>query len=267
MNPFKKDGQMLPIASINSVYVDDVLASDLFRPELIVNEIKKDRDFLGFSSDISNDNLLVEFNCALNNKSSDIREKAQEIAVHFGKKLASVLITLKNPSLKSVANRPSWTNEHWAFWKEVKEIYFVGGLTSPILTTIFYNQIIKKFKEQKITDLDISFVDGSVDLGTKGLATLTIDGEYLLFDFGQTSIKRRHILRKQNKIVINPFNKNLVRPASVCLRLGSEYLTCKSTGLINVSDNSTYPNYKINKINQAKKQFIIKWILIGFSHL
>lgn len=39
---------MLSIISVNSVYAEDVLASDVFRPELIVNEINNNRDFLGF---------------------------------------------------------------------------------------------------------------------------------------------------------------------------------------------------------------------------
>lgn len=203
MNPFKKDGQMLPIASINSVYVDGVLASDLFRPQLITNEINKSRDFLGFSSDIKNENFLVEFNSSLNNKSYDIRDKANQIAISFGKKLASVLMTLKNPSVISVNNRPLWTKEHWDYVKGIKNIYFVGGLTSPILTTIFYNQIMIELKKQNIFDLQISFIEGSVDLGTKGLSTLTADGEYLLFDFGQTNIKRRHIIKKESEIIID----------------------------------------------------------------
>jgi len=203
MNPFKENGQMLPIASINSVYVEDVLASNLFRPELIINEIKKDRDFLGFSSDIADENLLVMFNGALNNDSFEIREKANEIAVSFGIKLANVLITLKKPSSKSVLNRPSWIDKHWEYWKGVKNIYFVGGLTSPILTSIFYTQIIKELNNHNIDDLKVSFIEGSIDLGTKGLTHITISGEYLLFDFGQTSIKRRHIIKEDNSIVID----------------------------------------------------------------
>ncbi len=203
MNPFKKDGQMLPIASINSVYVDDVLASDLFRPQLIVNEIKMNRDFLGFSSDIKDENLLAMFNYALNNKSIYIMDKANQIAISFGKKLANVLITLRNPSSLSVLNRPLWTKEHWDYVKGIKNIYFVGGLTPPILTTIFYDQIMIELKKQNISDLQISFIKGSVDFGTKGLSTLTVDGEYLLFDFGQTNIKRRHIIKKDDEIIID----------------------------------------------------------------
>jgi len=203
MNPFKQDGQMLPIASVNSVFVEDVLASDLFRPALIVNEIEKNRDFLGFSSDINRNLLLSEFNCALNSKNDKIKDKAYEIAISFGNKLAKVLMTMRNPSLISKQNRPSWNDSHWAYWEGVKNIYFVGGLTSPILTTIFYNQIIEEFKHNNITDLHVSFIDASVDLGTKGLTTLTNNGEYLIFDFGQTNIKKRHLVKYYNEIAID----------------------------------------------------------------
>ncbi|MCK5761830.1 MAG: hypothetical protein KAH16_02895 [Candidatus Izimaplasma sp.] len=203
MNPFKENGQMLPIASINSVYVEDVLASNLFRPELIVNEIKKDRDFLGFSSEIADENLLVTFNGALNNDSKEIVDKANKIAISFGIKLANVLITLKNPSSKSVLNRPSWIDKHWDYWKGVKNLYFVGGLTSPILTSIFYTQIMKELNNHDINDLKVSFIEGSVDLGTKGLSNITVNGEYLLFDFGQTNIKRRHIVKEESELVID----------------------------------------------------------------
>ncbi len=203
MNPFKENGQMLPIASINSVYVEDILASNLFRPEVIIHEIKKNRDFLGFSSDINDEDILISFNSALNSKVITIKDKANEIAVSFGDKLADVIITLMDPSALSILNRPLWNSNHWSFWKGVKHIYFVGGLISPILTNIFYNQIVKRLHQNNITDLQISFIEGSVNLGTKGLSSLTNDGEYLLFDFGQTNIKRRHIFKKDSEIVID----------------------------------------------------------------
>ncbi len=203
MNPFKMKNQMLPIASINSIYVDDVLARDMFRPELIVQEIKKNRDYLGFSSDINDEYILYKFNGYLNNKDFDIRTKANEIAVSFGKKLANVIITLYNPSELSLKNHPIWTAKYWDYWKEVKKIYFVGGLTSPILTSIFYEQIKVESIKQNISNLNVSFIEGSVDLGTKGLSTLVENGEYLLFDFGQTNIKRRHLIKSNKEIEID----------------------------------------------------------------
>ena len=262
MNPFKENGQMLPIASINSVYIDDALASNLFRPEVIVNEIKKNRDFLGFSSDILDKDLLLDFNEVLNSKSPMIRNKAYKIAAFFGKTLASVLITLKNPSKNSMVNRPSWTDNHWDYWKGVRNIYFVGGLTSPILTSIFYNQIQLELKKNKITDLQVSFIEGSVDLGTKGLTTLVVEGEYLLFDFGQTNIKRRHIIKGDNIIAID----------SILPSIKSDYLFYKQKSeiellhlaneldsfIINtIIDTTNIVNYKGNHILVGIANYVI----------
>ncbi len=203
MNPFKKNGQILPIASINSVYVDDTLASDLFRLELIINALKKNREILGFSSDISDIEMFNKFNDALNSKTLEIKKCANEIAISFGERLAAVIVTLKNPSLKAIENRPSWTKEHWDFWQGVNKIYFVGGLTSPILTNIFYSEITKVLLKNNISGVNIRFIEGSLNLGTKGLCNLTDDGNHLLFDFGQTNIKRRFIVKKDQEIVID----------------------------------------------------------------
>ena len=212
MNPFKKNYQMLPIASINSVYIDDILASDLFKPDLIINEINKNRESLEILKTVKDSELLLEFNYCLASESKDIKEKSYMIANTFGKKLAKVIIALKKPSQKSIDKRLNWQEIHWNFWKTVKKIYFVGGLTSPILTSIFYNQIQIQLKIENITDLDISFIEGSTDLGTKGLSALVKNGEYLLFDFGQTYIKRRHILKNYGDTVIDsvllPVNSN-----------------------------------------------------------
>jgi len=224
MNPFKQNGQMLPIASINSVFIDDDLASDLFRPELIVNEIIKDRDILGFSSGISNHLLLQQFDKALNSEVPIINAKANEIGVYFGRKLASLVITLRKPSQKSLLNRQLWTKKHWDFWKNINTIYFVGGLTSTTLTQIFFKQIVNELSRHNINDLEILFLDKSINLGTKGLSTLTNDGEFLLFDFGQTNIKRRFIVKKDSIIVSD----------NILLPIKSTYLKYKNKSIIEV---------------------------------
>ncbi len=203
MNPFKENNQILPIASINSVYIDDVLASDLFRLELIIDELKKNREILGFSSELSNIEIFNKFNELLASNISERKEIATKIAISFGEKLAALILTLKKPSKLAIKNRPEWKKAHWDFWNKIENIYFVGGLTSPILINIFYNEITKALLENKITNLNIRFIEGSLNLGTKGLTNLTKDGEYLLFDFGQTNIKRRYIVKKTTEIEID----------------------------------------------------------------
>jgi len=184
MNPFKKDGFILPIASLNSMYVDDTLAYDLFRPALILEDIIKHKDELGLTHIQDNSRLLFLFNDLLNSDIDSIKLKANEIAKMFGSRLAIVLCNLFEPSEKSISNRKNWSKKHWDFWKIISNVYIVGGLTSPILTKIFYDKVIEQFKEYNILHKRITFIEGSSNLGTKGLSTLVTDGDYLLFDFG-----------------------------------------------------------------------------------
>jgi len=203
MNPFKKNGLILPIASINSLYVDDTLAYDLFRPALILKEIVKYKEELGLTHIKDNSKLLFLFNNLLNSEIECIKEKASEIAVLYGDYLAEVLGTLFRPSRVSIQKRKDWTREHWNFWKTIDTIYLVGGLTSPILTQIFYERVKIHFKNKNITNKTITFIEGSSNLGTHGLSTLVETGDYLLFDFGQTTIKRARHYKVDGKIVID----------------------------------------------------------------
>ena len=203
MNPFKKNKLILPIASLNSVYVDDVLAYNIFRPALILEEILKYKDELGLTHIQDNSRLLFLFNDLLNSDIDSIKDKANEIAMMFGNNLATVLGTLFVPSKVSILNRKDWTKEHWDFWKSINNIYLVGGLTSPILTQIFYDRVMLYFEKKNIIGKTITFIEGSSNLGTHGLSTLVHDGDYLLFDFGQTNIKRARHYKKDGKVVID----------------------------------------------------------------
>jgi hypothetical protein len=203
MNPFKKDKQMMPIASLNSVYIDNVLASNLFRPALILEELGKSKKALGLGNAVIDNKLLYQFNNLLKSDLDSVKAKATEIAIEYGNRLARVLLTLYSPSKLSKSNRINWTSEHWSFWRNIKNIYLVGGLTSPILTKIFYDRVTSILKENDIDDLCITFIEGSSNLGTRGMSQLIENGDYLLFDFGQTNIKRARHFKVDGKIVID----------------------------------------------------------------
>jgi len=203
LNPFKKNNEIVPEASINSVYINDVLASDLFRPSILIEEIRKNADILEIKPSTDDAKMLLDFNGRLNSENEKIFNKANEIAIYFGDKLASVILTLKKPTDVSVKNRLNWTSMHWDYWKTIKKIVFVGGLTSPILMNIFLERINFVLNNNGITDLKVSFIEGSSDFGTKGLTNLFNEGEYLLFDFGQTNIKRRFSIKVNNESVMD----------------------------------------------------------------
>ena len=203
MNPFKKNNEIIPEASINSVYIDDVLASNLFRPSILINEIKNNAALLEIDPSSDDSIIFQDFNKRLNSENKIVYDKANDIAMQFGDKLASVFLTLKKPSDLSIKNRLNWSQVHWDYWKSIKKIILVGGLTSPILTNIFLKRINLLLRNNEVTDLKVSFVKGSSDFGTKGLINLFDEGEYLLFDFGQTHIKRRYNIKVDSVSVID----------------------------------------------------------------
>lgn len=203
MNPFKKNNQIIPTASINSVYIDDKLASDLFRPTKIAGTIKEHSEQLEIQKTLSDKDIFKQFNDKLTSKNKVINRKANEIATMYGERLANIICTLKKPSKLSIENRNDWTHEHWDYWKKINNITFVGGLTSPVLTRKFLKIINNKLIEKEINDLNVSFIEGSSNLGTLGLSTQVTEGEHLLFDFGQTFIKRAHHMKKNSQTVLN----------------------------------------------------------------
>lgn len=201
-NPFKKDGYMLPVASINSVYIDHQKVSDLFRLSLIVDECKKHQDMLGLSNAKSPKDFLDGLHNAFLSDDELRRECAFAIGHKFGKRLALLIKTLKKPSVESMNNRKNWDARHWAYWKKIKKLIFVGGVASPSLTRIFLEDIKTMLSEEEIA-LEVSFIEGSVNLGTEALSNKVTSADALLFDFGQTNIKRRHHVKEGSDIVID----------------------------------------------------------------
>ncbi|MEC9485694.1 MAG: hypothetical protein UMR38_07445 [Candidatus Izemoplasma sp.] len=206
-NPFKENGYMLPIASINNTYVDDDKVSDLFQLSLIKEAILAHKDQLGLNELETNKHLLERFNECIQSEVPSIRKTSLSIAQQYGERLAKILCNFFNPSQRTLTNQSSWDKEHWEYWQNIERVYLVGGITSPILTKLFFNEIKRYFKSHSI-DKEVIFIAGSQHLGTKGLSTLVKEGEYLLFDFGQTMIKRRHHIKEHGEtkvdIILNP---------------------------------------------------------------
>lgn len=204
MNPFKKDNFMLPIASINSVYVDNVIATELFSPKLLINEIDNRRLELNISNKIPSYELLFSFNVQLANKN----RLALEIANKYAKNLTKIIITLKKPSKLSVKNRTNWNSVHWSYWEHINRVYLVGGLTSKELNSIFYVHIKEEIINNNIDNFEVVIVEDSANYGTLGLIKKIDENESLVFDFGQSFIKRLHVNKNSNKVLF----KNTLKP-------------------------------------------------------
>ena len=201
-NPFMKDGYMLPVASMNSIFIDDTLVGDIFRMELIVKDCILYQDELRLKRIDHHRVIFDGFQEALLNPDKEVRKVANSIAHKYGKRLAQMILTLKKPSELSKKNRSNWKEEHWNYWKKVKKIVFVGGISLPALTKIFMQDIKEMIKKEQI-ELEISFIEGSINLGTEALSKKVDHGDALLFDFGQTNIKRRHHSKDGDDVILD----------------------------------------------------------------
>lgn len=197
-----KDGYMLPVASINSVYIDDAMVRDLFRLDLILQDCIDNKDLLEIENVYYHKDVFDGFQSALMSDNEEVKSIALSIGHKYGARLSQIIKTLKRPSELSKKNRNNWTEEHWNYWKTIKKVIFVGGVSIPGLIKIFLEDIKEMLREEKI-DLEISFIEGSINLGTEALSKKVVDSEALLFDFGQTNIKRRHHLKDGEDVVFD----------------------------------------------------------------
>ncbi|MCF7927328.1 MAG: hypothetical protein K9L74_07140 [Candidatus Izimaplasma sp.] len=240
MNPFKDNGNILPIASLNRVFVDDKKSSKLFSKSLLIEAILSNEYLNSQTATKTSKDIIKEFNYLLNHELKTVRVSAKIIAKDFGKRLAQIISTLLLPSELSKKNKKDWSQKHWDYWKEIKKIYFVGGITSPILIKIFKKEIDHLFLEKGISDCETLFKEGSSHMGTIGLSTTVSSGEYLFFDFGQTLVKTHHMVK----------NDGVVEMDSILSSIESENQVYK-----NLSDTELF--------KEAKKQhnFILRTLL------
>jgi len=200
-NPFKQDGEMLPIASINSVYVENELAYNLFRPSLLLEDFNNCINEYKLSNIEHPTSVVYLFDRFMTEKNHEIKERATHLARKYGYQLGQILATLFQPSDLSKKNRKNWTDAHWDYWSTVREIILVGGLTSPLLVKIFKEEIDSVFDRKDIQNKTITFIEGSQNMGTSGLASIVPDGDVVLFDFGQTSIKRGRVVKENHQTI------------------------------------------------------------------
>lgn len=65
-------------------------------------------------------------------------------------------------------------------------------------------------------------------------------------------------LIEQQRFRIDPLEESLIRPASICLRLGSEYLVLETNGKpVDVKRKSTYPKYQPLSVSCSEGSIVI----------
>ncbi len=194
-NPFKYQGFMLPIASINKHIIDGKKADELFSPVLISRDLKN----LFLTYDISSKTYELQDMMKALFEISDpqIQRELKVIGNTYGYQLVRILQSLVNPTEKTRNENLRWKEEHWAYWKEIKHIYLMGGLASSPLSLFFTEIINEAFQKEPYNQIDVHMIPTSQEKALDGMLERFDSGHFLLFDFGQTHIKRSYVIRMQ----------------------------------------------------------------------
>ena len=198
-NPFKHKDAMLPIASVNSVVIHGKRANDLFRPELIQKDLLKLAERYAIKLEQTDIQHLME--SLFKEDNPKLREELISIGYLYGERLALVLKALINPDDEIKNENLRWKDEHWAYWKSIKQIYLMGGLASSPYQPLFMEKVLAMQKENNLSHVKIEIIKSSQEKALEGMLYKYDSGHFLLFDFGQTSIKRAYVVLVQGMIL------------------------------------------------------------------
>ena len=217
-NPFISEGNLCSNVSINKLIIEKMpkekvnqnlqgkSALDIFSTKLFIEEIKKLSKELKLDLNVLEEKKLPQYldKCLV---SSDIgvRQAAENIVKMFGERLGIIFLTLKKGENENRLMRKDWNDEHWDYWKNsIKNIILVGGLSSSEVGKSLKYYVEKIFSDSNEQPYNIILDTDSANAGIRGCAEYIQNKDdnkkYLIFDCGQTFIKRSIITFKNSKL-------------------------------------------------------------------
>lgn len=171
------------------------LMSDLFGTSIIVDEIERNAEALCINL---SEYKRMDLPKLLDEKIDEGNEEAIRIARKYGNRLGMLLLVLKTGLPENRTVREDWNDEHWNYWKNMRTIYLAGGLASGRMGEYMLEVVRELFEKANVPMYNIIRNTNSSEMGAKGCLTLLEDDNdvHILFDFGQTKIKRLIAVRR-----------------------------------------------------------------------
>ena len=169
--------------------------SELFGAGIIIDEIEKCADGLGINL---SEYKRMDLPRIIDTKIDEGNEEALRIARKYGSRLGMFLLVLKTGLPENRAAREDWDDEHWNYWANIGTIYLAGGLASGRMGEYMLMVVREMFEKANVPMYNIVRNTNSSEMGAKGCLTVLKDDNdvHILFDFGQTKIKRLIAVRK-----------------------------------------------------------------------
>jgi hypothetical protein len=117
---------------------------------------------------------------------------AQQIAHTYGRKLGFLLLMLKRADPENRAARPEWGEAHWQFWRDITTIIVGGGMLAGRLGEEALPVAQAVLAQHGFAGVSLTRSPYAAHLPLVGLARThpLPTPAMLVFDFGQTAIKR-----------------------------------------------------------------------------
>ena len=146
--------------------------------------------------------LLEKFDGCLTAVSPQIRSSATKIAQDYGRSLAYLLLTLKRGDAMNQRARADWQPVHWAFWQQIETVWLGGGLLSGNLGQTAVPLARTLIQQSGFPNYQLHLAPNCRHLPLLGMARTAPPGTkaMLLFDFGQTAVKRAVALYEGKQI-------------------------------------------------------------------
>jgi len=162
-------------------------AGELLSAVAVTELVRLAAGTLGLAGDAPD--LLLAFNRTFEN--STTRPAALSIAQTIGRRLSALLLTLHRGAPADRAARPDWNDDHWAFWAGVERVVIGGGLFSGSLgeaAVVATHDLLTAATCPLVVER--SPCGGSIALVGLARHAPSDAARMLLFDFGQTAVKR-----------------------------------------------------------------------------
>lgn len=168
-------------------------ADKIFSTPVLIEEIIKNSKALDINVDsVPRTRLPFLLEERLVSGKAENAAAARKLVKKFGYRLGMIFLALKKGEPENRASRPDWTDAHWEYWAQIKTVILVGGLTNGLLGARFKEYALELFQAAGIEPYDFVLFENASFVGIMGCASKISkpEGLSVVFDFGQTSVKR-----------------------------------------------------------------------------
>lgn len=180
-------------------------AQEIFSTDLLIQEIKKSAEKLQLDIHTLHEKSLPLYleSCLLSGDAGIVRA-ANDILRLFGERLAIILLCLKEGSPENKKIRTDWTDAHWKYWDSLQQIILVGGLASPPMGNRLKHYVNQVFADSGKRPYTLTLGENSAYAGIRGcttyLASVSGSHVHLIFDYGQSFIKRSYVVMEDRTV-------------------------------------------------------------------